>query len=437
MIAAIYCRVSTEEQAKSGMSIQTQKQALEEYCNENKHTIYDYYIDDGISADKLDKRLALQKLLKDIKDHKIEMVLFTKIDRWFRSVEKYYKIQPILEENNVVWKAIFEDYSTIDANSRFKLNIMLSVAQQERERTSERIKDVFNYMTKNKIAFQSKVPIGFDVVKENGIRKIVHKDEEMVYDMIEYYKMYRSKQRTINYINEKYSKEYSAYSLDSLFHSSLLYGKYRDIENFCEPYISENEFNELQQMMKMMFPIRSTERIYTFSKLIKCPYCNYYLAGYTSKQVNNRTKYRCNYRNKVNNCEFDFSIKETKIEKELLNKINDFMKDYIIEMETKEKEVPKKIDYEKIEKQMNRLTDVYVLGRISQEEYERKYTELKKKLDFKPVVKDLKKVKELIDTDFLSLYNTLNGEEKRAFWHGLIKEIHLNYDGSVKEVVFL
>ena len=155
MITAIYCRVSTEEQMK-GMSIMAQKQALTEFCKENGHAIYDYYIDDGISADKLNKRLQLQRLLTDIKNHKVELVIFTKIDRWFRSVEKYYKIQPILEENNVVWKAIYEDYSTVDASSRFKLNIMLSVAQQERERRSERVKEVFSYMAKNKIAVMPK-----------------------------------------------------------------------------------------------------------------------------------------------------------------------------------------------------------------------------------------------------------------------------------------
>lgn len=436
MITAIYCRVSTEEQAKMGASIPAQRQALTEYCNENGHSIYDYYIDDGVSADKLDKRVELQRLLQDIKDHKIELVVFTKIDRWFRSVEKYYRIQPILEQNGVMWKAIFEDYSTMDANSRFKLNIMLSVAQQERERTGERIKDVFNYMTKNKIAFQSKLPIGFDAVKIDGVRKIVHKDEQMVYDMIDFYKMYRSKKRTIEYINEKYGRDYSPYSLDSLFHSTLLYGHYRGIDNFCEPYISEDEFNELQHIMTMMFPKRKTERVYTFTKMIKCPYCNHWMAGFTSKQTNNKIKYRCNYRNKGDGCYLDFSIKENHIEHDLLQKINEFMKDYIIEMETKPKEEPK-IDYDKIEKQMDRLTEVYIMGRLPKDEYDKKYAELKSKLDFKPVVKDLKKVKQLVDTDFLSLYESLNSEEKRAFWHGLISEIHLNEDGTVKEVVFL
>ena len=436
MITAIYCRVSTEEQAKMGASIPAQRQALTEYCNENGHSIYDYYIDDGVSADKLDKRVELQRLLQDIKDHKIELVIFTKIDRWFRSVEKYYRIQPILEQNGVMWKAIFEDYSTMDANSRFKLNIMLSVAQQERERTGERIKDVFNYMTKNKIAFQSKLPIGFDAVKIDGVRKIVHKDEQMVYDMIDFYKMYRSKKRTTEYINEKYGRDYSPYSLDSLFHSTLLYGHYRGIDNFCEPYISEDEFNELQHIMTMMFPKRKTERVYTFTKMIKCPYCNHWMAGFTSKQINNQIKYRCNYRNKGDGCYLDFSIKENHIEHDLLQKINEFMKDYIIEMETKPKEEPK-IDYDKIEKQMDRLTEVYIMGRLDKDEYDKKYAELKSKLDFKPVVKDLKKVKQLVDTDFLSLYESLNSEEKRAFWHGLISEIHLNEDGTVKEVVFL
>ena len=47
------------------------------------------------------------------------------------------------------------------------------------------------------------------------------------------------------------------------------------------------------------------------------------------------------------------------------------------------------------------------------------------------------KIKELVDTDFLSLYETLNREEKRMFWHGLLKEIKIDSECNIKEVVFL
>ena len=60
-------------------------------------------------------------------------------------MSKYYKIQEVLDENNVSWQAILEDYETLTANGRFKVNIMLAVAEQERDRDSDKIKDVFQY----------------------------------------------------------------------------------------------------------------------------------------------------------------------------------------------------------------------------------------------------------------------------------------------------
>ena len=75
---------------------------------------------------------------------KIDIVVFTKLDRWFRNIAEYYKVQEVLETHNVNWKTIHEDYDTSTASGRLKINIMLSVAQDEADRTSERIKAVFD-----------------------------------------------------------------------------------------------------------------------------------------------------------------------------------------------------------------------------------------------------------------------------------------------------
>ena len=115
--------------------------------------LVDFYIDDGVSAVKLAKRLELQRLLEDVRQNKIDLILFTKLDRWGRSVRIYHKIQEILESHDVIWKAIDEDYETQTSAGKFKVNIMMSVAQQERDRCSERIKDVFEYKIKNGEAY--------------------------------------------------------------------------------------------------------------------------------------------------------------------------------------------------------------------------------------------------------------------------------------------
>ena len=137
---ACYERVSTEEQALRGYSIETQIDNLTEYCEKAKMKIVDHYTDEGISGAKPPmKRPALKRLLEDVEAGKIDMVLFTKLDRWFRSVQEYFKVQEILERHNVEWKTIHEDYDTTTANGRMAITIFLAIAQNERERTAERI----------------------------------------------------------------------------------------------------------------------------------------------------------------------------------------------------------------------------------------------------------------------------------------------------------
>jgi len=139
-----YVRVSTEEQAIHGLSIEAQTSALESWVKENGHRMVHIYTDAGISARKpASKRPALQQLLADAQSGKGDLVIFTKLDRWFRNIAEYYKVQEILEKFHVDWKTVHEDYDTSTASGRLKINIMLSVAQDEADRTSERIKAVF------------------------------------------------------------------------------------------------------------------------------------------------------------------------------------------------------------------------------------------------------------------------------------------------------
>ena len=85
MKVALYCRVSTEEQARTGESILDQRQALERWARENGHEVADVYPDDGYSAHRSYKsRPQLQRLLSDVRAGKVELIAFTKFDRWTR-----------------------------------------------------------------------------------------------------------------------------------------------------------------------------------------------------------------------------------------------------------------------------------------------------------------------------------------------------------------
>ena len=139
---ALYVRVSTEEQAINGDSLRTQREELTKYALSNGFHIYGIYEDDGFSATNLN-RPALQKLLKDVEQNKINRILITKLDRLSRGVRNYYKVLDVLDEHGVFWQTVFEKYDSSTANGRLHINIMLSVAENESAQTSEIIRSVF------------------------------------------------------------------------------------------------------------------------------------------------------------------------------------------------------------------------------------------------------------------------------------------------------
>lgn len=105
--AAIYMRVSSDKQAQEGDSLAAQRAALMRYIDERPDlTFAGQYIDDGISGTKYSQRDELQRLLDDVRDGKIDLILFTKLDRWFRSVRHYTATQEILDRHGVGWTAI-------------------------------------------------------------------------------------------------------------------------------------------------------------------------------------------------------------------------------------------------------------------------------------------------------------------------------------------
>ena len=123
---ALYIRVSTEEQAVHGLSIEAQTEALDAWAKSSEAIVVGHYVDAGISARKpASKRPELQRLLADIKKGNVDLIVFTKLDRWFRNIAEYYKVQEILEKHRVDWKTIHEDYDTSTASGRLKINIML------------------------------------------------------------------------------------------------------------------------------------------------------------------------------------------------------------------------------------------------------------------------------------------------------------------------
>lgn len=200
-----YRRVSRKEQSIKGFSLQAQDEALNKYIKDNDLVLVGDYEDAGFSASSTN-RPALQQLLEDVRLGKIDLIIFTKLDRWFRSVSDYYEIQKTLDNHNVVWRTVQEDYTTETGDGRFKVNIMLSVAQQELDRTSERIKVVFDSKIKNKQAISGSLPIGYTIGLVEGIKRVIKNknEEELVTDFFTHFKIHQSVRSTMKFIADKY-----------------------------------------------------------------------------------------------------------------------------------------------------------------------------------------------------------------------------------------
>lgn len=180
---ACYCRVSTDEQARFGFSIQAQKDALEKYCKENGYK-YEFYIDEGISASSMKKRKALNDMLS--KANAFDMVLFTKLDRLSRNVLDANNINKLLIDNKCTMKAIDEDdVDTSTADGMFIFNLKVSLAQREIGKTSERIKFVFqNKREKGEITSGTK-KYGYDVIDRKYV--VNEKEAKNIRELYKYF----------------------------------------------------------------------------------------------------------------------------------------------------------------------------------------------------------------------------------------------------------
>ena len=445
---ACYERVSTEEQALRGFSIDAQIDNLKEYCEKKGMKIVDHYADEGISGAKPPlKRPALHRLLEDVQAGKIDMILFTKLDRWFRSVQEYFKVQDILDRHKVEWKAIHEDYDTTTANGRMAITIFLAIAQNERERTAERIKVVFEHKRKNKEAcFGGKNP-PFGYIKEkdeDGIQRLVKDPEsqQMVAEFWDILVKYNNLNKAIRHMRDVYGVAKSDKQWGRISKSDFYCGVHNGIEDFCEPYVAKEDWLRVQESAASKIRDTKTQRVYIFAGMMRCPACGHVLCGTSAKNkygVEYRS-YRCRFKN--TDCEFKRTLSELKIEKQLLKELPKFIENEITDVElerTKPKPKPK-YNVPALKERLRRLNVAYMAGNIPDDEYLRDDAEIKALIakaenEAPPPERDIEPLRNMLNTDIKETYTTLDAEEKRRFWRNIFNEIKVE-DNKVASVVF-
>lgn len=433
---ALVPRVSTDEQVQKGDSLDAQEDALVSFATKNNMKIVKIYRDEGHSARKpVLKRPIMLELLEDVKAGKIDRILVTKLDRWFRNVEQYYAVQSILDKHNVAWQTILENYETATADGRFKVNIMLSVAENESDRTSERIKFVFAAKLARKEVFFN-LPFGYTTKEIDGVNRAV-KDPETQHIVEDFFQ--RAQATSIRQASEEMNRKYDLVHPYKFWWGitkrELYTGTYKGIEDFAPAYITKEEFEDLNNKNKT---IRKTKnRVYIFSGLLKCPKCGRRLSGKysTSSTGLDYLYYRC--AGKLSGiCDFTI-VTEINIEKYLLENVRSEMEQYVLSAEAAPKEEkkvkPKKSEVEKLQEKLRRTNVAFFAGNMTDEEYAEQTNDLKAQIakaqaaeakKEKPV--DTEAVKAFLATDFEGLYETLTKEERRTLWRSVVDEIVLD-----------
>jgi DNA invertase Pin-like site-specific DNA recombinase len=134
--AALYCRVSTEDQAREGYSLSAQRERLEAYCMAKNWKVEKLYIDDGYSGRK-DDRPAYIKMMKERDDWDILVVL--KMDRIHRNSKNFTLMMEELRDWNKEFTSMQESFDTTTAMGRFVMDIIQRIAQLESEQIGERV----------------------------------------------------------------------------------------------------------------------------------------------------------------------------------------------------------------------------------------------------------------------------------------------------------
>lgn len=448
---ACYCRVSTEEQAKFGFSIQAQKDTLEKYCKENGYK-YEFYIDEGISASSMKKRKALNDMLN--KANVFDMILFTKLDRLSRNVLDANNINKLLQDNNCTMKAIDEDdIDTSTADGTFIFNLKVSLAQREIGKTSERIRFVFqNKREKGEVTSGTK-KYGYDIV--NRRFEINPLEAKNIVNLYKYFiSVNGDMQKTYRYFIQHFGKGQDA--LYSYLRETAYIGKYKlyrkntYLEDYIPPIMDEKLWNNVQKLLKKK-TINKTNVDDIFSGLVYCYKCKNRMC----KKVDNRTRkkiirYVCdyNYRYKpgtnIKKCSNCGTIREDDIEKHLSDNLKKEFKNFKFKNSIKE-EVTTKQDTDeikRIEKKINKLKDLYLDDLIDKDTYTKDYHKYQAQLEslkILPVINqkyDFTNTEKILNSDYLTLYRKLSKNNKKRFLHTFIDKIYIE-NGKIKEVTFL
>ncbi len=442
----LYMRVSTEDQAREGFSLLEQKERLEAFCKFKGYEIIDYYQDAGISAKTGNHRPEFERLKDDIKAKKINTIVALKLDRITRSIYDWENLITFLDENDAYLDCANDEINTTTANGKMISRLLMSVSQNEIERTSER--------TKVGLAGAIKcghiphiAPLGYKHEDKRLVIDYSTKDIVVrIFDL--YYKGY-SYQKISNLFNEEKVLEKDNWRdstiqtilENEIYKGDFIHGKRTKnptyYEDVVEPIISKEMWADCQVQKKKNSRSYQRTLTYLYLQKLKCPKCNRILGGKATTKKNGKTYfyYYCNdckvqFKESLINEHFEQFIDE-------LTEYDSVVNQFFLPMIKQKFDEPK----EQLEKEINnqrskleRIKKAYVNGAFELEEYkeekkivENAIEELQNKLETTDCTEELKFIPRDIllkrDIDFINKIKLdKEYQERTKMWKDYIRE---------------
>ncbi|WP_078391003.1 recombinase family protein [Shouchella patagoniensis] len=331
MKAAIYLRVSTEEQAKEGFSIRAQHERLEMFARSQDWETVDYYVDEGRSA-KDTGRPELQRMLNDISECKIEVVLVYKLDRLTRSVMDLYHLLERFEKHGCMFKSATEVFDTTTPTGRLFITLVAAVAQWERENLADRVKLGMEQMVEEGRWPGGPAPFGYKLDKHSRLQ--INPDElslyEYMYDLYEDFKGDNAISIILNHGLKKKTRlgnSFSAKTVRDILKNPIAYGALqwggKVYEGFCDGIVSKERYERLMDLRsaKSKVSAKAVSSTYIFTGTLKCGRCGASLKGRMRKTTNQTTyTYLVCTNQRERKCDLPI-ISEQNVEKRFLNEL--------------------------------------------------------------------------------------------------------------------
>ena len=405
----LYMRVSTEDQAREGFSLPEQIERLESFCKFKGYEIIDYYEDAGISAKTGNYRPEFERLKNDIKAKKVNTIVALKLDRITRSIYDWENLMTFLDENDAYLDCVNNEINTTSANGKMISRLLMSVSQNEIERTSERTKiGMAGAIKQGHIPHVA--PLGYKhenkkLVIDYTTKDIVIRIFDLYYNGMSYKKISNllNKEKVLGKDNWRDSTivgiiENEIYKGDFVHGKSTKHPTY--YEDVVEPIISKEMWEDCQVQKKKNSRSYQRTLTYLYLQKLKCPKCGRILGGKATTKKNGKVYYYyyCNdckiqFKEKVINDYFSQFIDE-------LTEYDSVVNQFFLPMIKQKFDEPREQLEKEINNQKNKLERIkkaYVNGVFELQEYneerkivEKAISELENKLDSTDCAEELR-----------------------------------------------